>query len=80
MSAMNTAQRAVLLLSALATLAMCWIPPCKSYGGELVYYTIWERQWIHPPIFFPQLFGQIAIVLVITGLFVLAFKSPNKTT
>ena len=78
MSAMNTAQRAVLLLSALALLGLVWIPPSAGNYDRIEFWTLWERQWINPAIHFPALLAELIFLLTLTTLLVLAFKPRVK--
>ncbi len=75
---MNTAQRAVLLLSALALLGLIWMPPSANYADSVDFWTLWERKWINPPIHFPALLTEIGALITLTTMLVLAFKPRAK--
>jgi hypothetical protein len=78
---MNKPQRITLFLAAGLVAAMVLYSPRTHtvYGGHEVfsgYYFILDSWHFREPIDFPVLIGQAVMVLIITGLLVLAFKSP----
>lgn len=75
---MNIPQRAILLLSAIALLSLVWMPPSTGYQGGVEFLTLWQRQWVNPPILLPVLLTEIAVLLSLTTMLVLAFKPPPK--
>lgn len=75
---MNTAQRTVLFGTVLVIIAMCAFPPCKNYAS-IEYISLWHMYWFGTrPILMSFLLGQIAIVLILTTLLTLAFKTKTR--
>lgn len=76
---MNTAQRAVLFTAALAILAMCVWPPCRSGGDGFRYINAWTVYWNYgASIAVSILIAQLAILLSLTTILVLAFKTEKS--
>lgn len=72
---MNKAQRTVLFGAVVAILAMLCIPP--TFGSRPEWTSLWHMYWFGlDAIDTKMLFTQITILLILTTLLTLAFKTP----
>lgn len=75
---MTPIQRAILLLASAALLGLIWLLPSAGLYGTIEFWTLWERQWINRPVLLPVLLTEMAALLSLTTMLVLAFKPPPK--